>query len=128
MPARLIEGRADINKCDGQERLPLFLASAWGHTAAVELLLQARADINGQCPKPGPGWAACKALTWAAMTGQLAVTKVLLRARAKVNAKGSDGLTAMEVARRDGNPNVADFIAKLLDKAAQRKMQKKKEF
>ncbi|CAE7321424.1 Ank3 [Symbiodinium natans] len=117
----LLRARADLEATNYDEETPLFTACEFGQQALVALLLRARADpnardVNGRTPI----LAACvenhpkivrlllqamaetglaePPLCVAARLGRLKVVRVLLAARAELEARDSTGMTPLSVA------------------------------
>ena len=130
MARLLIEGGADLESKDRNERTPLSWAVEKGHEALVELLVEKRADpeskdVNGRTPL---SWAAGKGhealvelllemgldldsesnsgqtpLWWAAQKRHEALVRLLLEKGADPEPKGVDGQTLLWWAAEDGN-------------------------
>ena len=83
---------------------PLYYASDIGLEAIVQILLEAKADVN---TKTNDGKTA---LHQAARNGHEAVVKLLLEATADVNAKISYGWTALHLAARNGHEAVVQQL------------------
>ncbi|KAI0465840.1 hypothetical protein F4859DRAFT_499429 [Xylaria cf. heliscus] len=87
--AGLLDLGADINAVDGQDATALLLAcsqrnsTATRHINTVKILLERGANPN----RPPTGGAECRALHIAARTGQAALVRVLLEARASTNVR-----------------------------------------
>ncbi|KAJ1475622.1 ankyrin repeat-containing domain protein [Baffinella frigidus] len=77
-------------------RTPLHHAAYWGHKAAIEALLAAKADVHAQsdCGETP--------LHWAARMGQEAAIKALLAAKADVHAQNEGGRTPLHRAAYSG--------------------------
>ena len=108
----------------GCQAPPLHAVSRRCSLEALELLLQARCDINEREFETGdtPLHFVCDkatALWWirnatesrpTLETDLLAVVKLLARARANLTARNKKGLTAMQVATRQGHTTIVDFL------------------
>lgn len=89
---------------------PLMIASHCGHTGAVRVLLDAKADINVKSQRGG--WTA---LMLAAMNKRVKVLELLLRSKADVHTKTARGWTALLFAAQSG---LARNVRSLLDAKA----------
>ena len=101
------EGKIDATWTDGALNI-LQLAAQEGHTAIVELLLQAGADVNAKySTDSGP-----TALQLAVEGGHLAVIERLLQAGAGANAEPSlwNGRTALQAAAGGGHLAVVERL------------------
>jgi len=117
----LLEHGAKVNDKEGG-MTPLMYAIAAGtpvlnseHLLTVQILLDKGADVT---LKDSHGWTA---LTFAAVTGDAAVARLLLARGAAVDGQGDDGSTPLMWAVRQsaGDPDVyADIINELLAKGA----------
>ena len=112
---------------------PLMWAASQSHPAAVKVLIDAGADVNaktkfvgaangrgfeGRAPKVdapdqktedfASGW--LTPLMFAAREGDLESAKLLVAARADVNALGGDGKNALALAIFNGNYDLASFL------------------
>jgi ankyrin repeat protein len=132
--AVLLEANAAINAKEGWGgTTPLMWAVSEGHVDAAKALIAAGADVNvrsnyvaaangrgfeGRTPLPGDteskpadfasGW--LTPLMLAAREGDEAMTRVLIDARADVNAVAGDGKTALALAIFNGNYDVASML------------------
>lgn len=80
----LIEAEADPNVSSRDGVIPLNLVAFRGHAKAVEMLIDAGADVNAVSPRTGR-----TALYWGIQKGQCSDTvQLLLNAGAKVNVLG----------------------------------------
>lgn len=84
----------------------LQAAASGGHIEVVEVLLQARMDVNGPCSTK------TTALQAAAKSGHAEVVELLIRAKADVNAPpvSVDGVTALHAAVQGGHKEVVDML------------------
>ena len=95
------------------EQTPIQAAALAGYLEAVEVLLTAGADVNGQC---SGGWGVT-ALQGAAMGGCFEIARLLLEKNAEVDASASEnGRTALEGAAENGR---IDMVQLLLNAGAQ---------
>ncbi|HUE22680.1 MAG TPA: ankyrin repeat domain-containing protein [Bryobacteraceae bacterium] len=78
---------------------PLYYAASFNHTEIVQLLLEYHADPNAPVSinerKDG---LSSTALQYAARSGNLRITSILIAAGARVNTKGAEGRTALHFA------------------------------
>jgi ankyrin repeat protein len=95
----------DVNALDGNDETALYLAAFNGHLRCVNMLLEAKANVNA-ISKYGP------ALFSASEYGHLEVVHALIEAHADVNMT-NDGQTALHCASlyRDGHHVVAALLA-----------------
>jgi ankyrin repeat protein len=103
---RLLDAGADVNVRNKYDATPLYMASEYGQTGAVKLLLAANADVNiaerilGTTP-----------LMAASMDGHAEVVKLLLAANANANiALKPIGLTPLIVASMKGHTEVVKLL------------------
>ena len=101
-----LQGGADPNGADEQQRTALLRAAARGHTRVVEMLLEAKADPNiadsfGQSP------IMIVALSW-----HREIAQQLLSASADLNHASLDGLNALAVAAKCKNVEACRLFAK----------------
>mmetsp|Transcript_51125 Transcript_51125/g.95778 ORF Transcript_51125/g.95778 Transcript_51125/m.95778 type:complete len:334 (-) Transcript_51125:190-1191(-) len=124
------------------ETTPLWLAARFGHEAMIELLLSAGARMN-DAPSPlsvaaNSGHAGVvqlllskgatmpsKVLHGAASNGDVDVVKVLLAARASVNARNGRGDTPWDCARFGGQGARYQEVLDLLNAAQEREAEQK---
>ncbi len=96
---QLVEGGPDGVRAKSDKGMTLIhSAAAFGHTALVEYLLAAGADVNAR------NAAQQTPLHLAAARGQEAVVELLARSGAEVNARDDQGLTPMDVAGATNQP------------------------
>lgn len=131
-----LDAGAGVDESDGSAT-PLYLAVRAGHFAAAKLLIERGADVNA-APTAGLGPALMPALAKrrvdlinllldgganpnsdrggqaalhvAVTLGCLDCVKALVEAGADVNAKTKDGKTALHLAKRKGQRDVADYL------------------
>jgi hypothetical protein len=99
----------DINAKNSRGWTALMFASAGGHSAIVELLLENGADIEAK------GLYEWTALIYASRNGQKEIVELLLKKRdgvepADINAKTSDGQTALMVASYHGYKEIVEIL------------------
>ncbi|XP_071122328.1 uncharacterized protein [Mytilus edulis] len=102
----LITNNADIDKCrDNDGVSPLSMACQNGHTEVVQMLITNNADIN-KCKITGesPVFIAC-------FYGHTKTVELLLKNDADVNLK-SEGLTPLDIARRENHCNIVHVLQK----------------
>ncbi len=114
---QLIRAGADVNSL-GDERqtgraTPLFLATEERHIDAVRLLLENGANPN--LPAHFRGRSGVPPLLLAAEAGNPEITSLLLKGGAEIEAKDSEGNTALSLAIQSSNP---DTVKILLDNGA----------
>ncbi|KAL8753875.1 MAG: hypothetical protein Q9199_004740 [Rusavskia elegans] len=105
----LIELRLTLGKVSSTVlQSSLQSAALGGHLAVVEILLQAKADVNAAASYSG-GRTALQSASWG---GYLAVVERLLQAKADVNAAPADdfGITALEAAAGGGHLAVVERL------------------
>lgn len=98
----------DINGHDPRfNTTVLVLASAWGYTDLVKILLEAGADPNHSADKDG-----YTALMWSAKNfdEQLDMAQALLEAGSDVHASNHYAETALQIAQEYDNPNIARLL------------------
>jgi ankyrin repeat protein len=93
----------------------LHCAAGNGHEAVTEQLIAARCNVDLQEDKYGG-----TPLHVAAHQGHEPVTKQLIAARCNVDLKTNNGLTALQVAERQGHAGVATMIRNRKHKGADR--------
>jgi ankyrin repeat protein len=100
----LLEGGADVERCNADTHNALHGAAAIGHLEVCRLLLDYGADVNAlDNMKHTP-------LYWAANGGDLATVKLLVARGADVTFREVDGRTARDRARDKGHKDVADYL------------------
>ena len=112
----LVDRGAGVNTKDKYEGLPLHYASREGYLAIVKYLISKGSNINdrGAFYLQRGVWEltlGCTPLHISASQGHLDVVKYLITQGADVSAKNNDGETALVLARRNENENVADYLA-----------------
>ena len=113
----LINSGVNVNclvRIDGREWSPLMMASGWGHTDIVKLLLERGAQIDLQ------NYAGQIALMWASIRGHTDIVKVLLERGAQVDFLDNDGSTALMWASGSGH---TEIVKLLLEHGAQLDLQ-----
>ena len=102
---------ADLS--DGQSWTPLHRAAIDGHVAVVSALLNARIDERtgrSLYPIMSRDKSGGTALHDAARNGHLLVVKELVASRAELDAPNHQGMTALDVATKEGRGEVAEFL------------------
>jgi len=107
MVARLLEAGADPNAARSTGETPLMTCARTGNPDAVRTLLDHGADPNLAEP-----WREQTALMWAAGEGHTAVARALIEAEpgANVDARSSGGFTALLIAAREDDPELAGLL------------------
>ena len=104
--AQLLAGGANVNQADGGGDWPVIMAAYLGHTAVLELLLQAGADLGVL----DPGMKAT-ALHAAAYAGRTEAASVLIAHGIAINTQGPyNGYTALHDAIWENNIDTARVI------------------
>ncbi|CAL5071367.1 unnamed protein product [Urochloa decumbens] len=100
----LFSAGVSLDSTDSQGRTALHMASANGHIAVVEYLIQNGANVNAtNLEKNTP-------LHWACLNGHIEVIKALISAGASVSALNSHEKTPMDEAVTKGKMDVIDAI------------------
>jgi len=103
----LIQAKADLDIQDGQGKTPLHLAIEENHGKFVDILLRSKADVNlGNLSSNFRN----SPLMDAAHEGQSDVALKLIAARADVNKKGKQGLSALHFAARRGCTKMVQIL------------------
>ena len=106
----LLTKNADVNAKTGKGETPLHFAASYGHKDIAELLLSNKANIN---VRDGIG---CTPLYYyAATNGRIEEVRMLLAAKADVNAATLRGYTALSGAASYGRE---DIVRLLIDNGA----------
>ncbi|KAL0635164.1 hypothetical protein Q9L58_005889 [Maublancomyces gigas] len=102
----LLDGGADIEACDIDNRAPLALACISGHGAIVRQLIKRHADINAKdYHQQTPLHLACR-------KGHTLIVQILLLSSAiKINARDKMGMSSLDLAVRQ---NVGAVVSQLL--------------
>jgi len=93
----LLDARAEVNVKDAQYKLPLHLAIEAGQKHVLSLLIQSRSDINIGNMDTG---LKTSALIDAAYRNDLGLISLLINARASLDQRGKQDMTALHVAAR----------------------------
>ncbi|KAF8670409.1 hypothetical protein HU200_050714 [Digitaria exilis] len=110
----LFSAGVSLDSTDSQGRtgcLPLHMASANGHLAVVEYLIQNGANVNATNLEKNT------ALHWACLNGHIEVIKALISAGASVSALNSHEKTPMDEAVTKGKMDVIDAISAAVTQA-----------
>jgi ankyrin repeat protein len=102
----LLAAKADVHQFNRFGHTPLNLATEFGHTPFVELLLEAKADVDLNCGGGNSLMSACD---------DAAVISLLLARKANVDKTDTFGRTALHVACKRG---YASACARLLEAKA----------
>ena len=106
----LIKKKADVNMADEEEGFtPLIAAAEQGHTKAVRMLLDAKANPNKTDKQ---GWTP---LLMTICNGHIDIVKMLLDAKANINASNVEGRTPLINAADNG---YIDIVRLLLENNA----------
>ena len=104
--AQLLASGANVNQADGSGDWPVIMAAYLGHTAVLELLLQAGADLGVL----DPGMKAT-ALHAAAYAGRTEAARLLINHGIAINKQGPyNGYTALHDAVWQNNLGTAQVI------------------
>ena len=76
-------------------------------TESVRILLEKGADTNRQAKDK---YGEYTALMWASLRNYKNIVEMLLKAGARIDMKNADGSTAIDLARRYGHPEIAEYI------------------
>jgi ankyrin repeat protein len=104
----LLKRGADPNSHNGLLLTPLYIAAASGQTQVMEALLEAGAMLDAASPYGTP-------LTFAAMTGSVPATRLLLARGASINPARADGITVLMLVSRAGS---LEIVKELLRRKA----------
>jgi hypothetical protein len=94
---------ASVNRANRNEETALMLAAWRGHADAVRWLLDRGARID----RPGLAWSA---LHYAVFNGHDTVARLLIERGANVNARSTNGSSALMMAAREGKDKVAKLL------------------
>uniref|UniRef100_A0A0D9X2F9 Uncharacterized protein n=1 Tax=Leersia perrieri TaxID=77586 RepID=A0A0D9X2F9_9ORYZ len=100
----LFSAGVPLDSTDSQGRTALHMASANGHLAVVEYLIQNGANVNAKNSENNTP------LHWACLNGHIEVIKALICAGASVSALNSHEKTPMDEAVTKGKMEVIDAI------------------
>ncbi len=109
----LAKGNININDTNTWGETALIIASRWGFTEIVRMLLDAGADVDIQA------YYGDTALMVAAEQGRGEIVRMLLRAEADITLKNKDGKKASDMARESSlwnQNNGHDEVLKILEK------------
>ena len=115
----LLKAGADVNTKSDVGMTALMLATEYNkNPEVISVLLKAGADINAKAGGlfSGDG---DTALMLAAKYNTPEVISVLLKAGADINAKNKKGMTALDVARKEGNTGAVKVLEEAVTAAAQ---------
>ena len=102
----LIERGAEVNRPGWS---PLHYAATRGHVGMMRLLLENSAYIDAEAPNGNTP------LMMAVQFASPAAVKLLLEEGADPNIKNHQGLTALDLAQRNSNPMVAQYVQIFLE-------------
>ena len=101
----LIDKGAQLEAKDVYGNTPLHFAADQGHIEVVRLFCDRGADVKA-CEYKG-----LRPLHYAAIWGHISVVKDLIEVRnAEINARNSNGWTALTCARQNNKPAIAIYI------------------
>lgn len=103
----LVDARAELNVQDAQYKMPLHLAIESKELDAVCLLIDSRADINTGHIEIG---LATSPLVDAAYRGDQALMQLLIGARANLDHRGKQDMTALHMAARGRHAGAARIL------------------
>merc|ERR1711904_705110 len=107
MVPMLIQAKADLDAQDGEGKTPLHVAIDENHDNVVDCLLQSKADVNvGNLLSNMQN----SPLMDAAHENKTDLASRLILARADVNKQGKQGLSALHLAARRGNPKMVQIL------------------
>ena len=95
----LLSAGASVNASDGEGTTPVIRAARNGHLSVVKVLLAAGANVN-------VNQGGHSLLMHIVEGGDLLTAEMLLAAGADVNYRGSDGRTALDLARASNNRDI----------------------
>ena len=95
----LLSAGASVNAADGEGTTPVIRAARNGHLSVVKVLLAAGANVN-------VNQGGLSLLMHIVEGGDLLTAEMLLAAGADVNYRGSDGRTALDLARASNNRDI----------------------
>lgn len=108
----LLDSRADPNMGDAQCSLPMHLAIEAQNLQGLQMLIEANTDVNAGNQRIGMN---SSSLIDAAYRDDVDVLDMLISAKADLNRKGKQGMTALHVAARGRHSEV---VRKLVDAKA----------
>tara|TARA_B100000745_G_C20141947_1_gene391523 strand:+ start:592 stop:1143 length:552 start_codon:yes stop_codon:yes gene_type:complete len=97
-----------VNSCDYDGDTPLHVATVWGDTGAVELLIENGADVNAK------GDMGCTPLYNAISFGHARCVEILLSKGANINDSNELGSSSLERAKTEGNERIGAIIEKFV--------------
>jgi tankyrase len=100
----LLEGGANVQRANADQRTALHVAASYGHLDVCRLLLDWGAKVD-----PVDKWKYTP-LNDAARRDYLSVVKLLVERGADVRLRNVDGMTASDVARSNGMLDVAEWL------------------
>ena len=103
----LLQEDHDINCIDSWGRTPIHAAAVSSNSKCLQVLINAGADINQQCGVRGENKTA---LHLSAELGYHSNVKTLLDAQASFTVRDSNGLTAQDLATRNGHEDCVKLL------------------
>ena len=110
----LVLGGADVNARNHEGRTALMFAIVNLHTSTVQTLLDLGADVNLQAASCG-----CTPLMLAAGSGDIGITRSLLKSGADPETICRPGITALVVAIERGYSAIVELLKRHLAQAVQ---------
>ena len=110
---KLLEKGAPVDWQNEVGQAPLHWASLSGNVGIVMLLIEHKADLNiTDNQRNTPLILAVASLRYSTSDqNQMAIVRALVQAGADITTKGSLQMTAIEMAKRQGNDSVAEYLA-----------------
>ena len=103
----LLQEDHDINCIDSWGRTPIHAAAVSSNSKCIQVLINAGADINLQCGIRGENKSA---LHLSAELGYQTNVKTLLDAQASFTIRDANGLTAQDLAARNGHEDCVKLL------------------
>jgi serine/threonine-protein phosphatase 6 regulatory ankyrin repeat subunit B len=104
----LLVAKADVNAINDRDGTALMLAATYGQVEVVKTLLAANANVNATNAEGAT--ALMKAASFGRPDVQLAVAKILLDAHADVHAKTRAGISALSLAVKNADDDMAALL------------------
>lgn len=104
----LLESGADANTLSPEGETPLHVAAITGDAATTSALIGSGAIINARAPSGTQR--AMTPLQWASYGGHVKMIELLLQGGADPTLRDEGGLSASQIARNAGHPEVAEML------------------